>query len=450
MTAMAKSAAERRNARKRKQQRAQTRRLGVPTSDSGAPARAGDRDAAVQQLIATGMYVDDELGFEQIVAELTLLVPAVDEDGLVTRLLGTLLGALWERGWQPADVVHVVRRSTTQRVVRLAIAAISAEAAEKSAATRAPEEWVAQLTALDAPGRLVGAEVPAVAAWRRAEGLRPLEAWHDVLRLFHGLTGLGELQHLCPPPSRWGTRRAPSRSKPAGATAADPRMLGRIRGLLAKAERTEFPDEAEALTAKAQELMTRHAIDVAVLDAEHGTPASGQVRARRVHVDNPYPEPKVRLLDAIATANGARAIWLERLGMVTVVGLPVDLDAIELLFTSLLVQATRAMTAAGRAGRERARSSSFRRAFLTSYAVRIGERLEKARGAAAEEATASRGTDLVPVLRARSEAVDDAFAAMFPEVVHRGQRRFDASGWYAGRLAAETADIATGRSPLPH
>ena len=37
-------------------------------------------------------------------------------------------------------------------------------------------------------------------------------------------------------------------------------MLERVRALLAKAESTTFPEEADALTAKAQQLMTRHAL----------------------------------------------------------------------------------------------------------------------------------------------------------------------------------------------
>jgi hypothetical protein len=437
---MAKSAAERRASRRRKQQERDRRH----PAGHAAP-QPPDSEAVVRQLIATAMYASEDREFERIVAELAALEPAPDEDGLVTHLLCSLLAGLWERGWQPADISHVVRRSATQRVHRLAIAAIAAEARVTGAATRAPEEWVTQLAVL---GTSDGAQPLVVATWRRAEGLAGLDAWRDALRLFNGLTGLGELQQLCPPPSRWGTRRpsAPSRAA-AGTSTVDARMLGRIRALLAKAERTDFPEEAEALTAKAQELMTRHAIDVALLDAEHGTSATGQVAARRMHIDNPYPEAKVRLLNAIATANGARAVWLERFGMVTVVGLPVDLDSVELLFTSLLVQATRAMTAAGRSGR--ARSPSFRRAFLFSFAVRIGERLDRARRTVAEETSHSRGTDLVPVLRARAKAVDDAFAQMFPETYGVQRRSFDASGWHAGRLAADTADLASGREHLP-
>jgi hypothetical protein len=47
----------------------------------------------------------------------------------------------------------------------------------------------------------------------------------------------------------------------------DRRMLDRVRALLAKAESTEFPKEAEALSARAQELMARHRIDRALLAA---------------------------------------------------------------------------------------------------------------------------------------------------------------------------------------
>ena len=41
----------------------------------------------------------------------------------------------------------------------------------------------------------------------------------------------------------------------------DEKKLSRVRALLAKAESSSFPEEAEALSAKAQELMTRHALD---------------------------------------------------------------------------------------------------------------------------------------------------------------------------------------------
>ena len=44
---------------------------------------------------------------------------------------------------------------------------------------------------------------------------------------------------------------------------------------------------------------------------------------------------------------GPRAVWNKPLGLVTVLGTPVDVDQVEMLFTSLLIQATRAMAEAG-------------------------------------------------------------------------------------------------------
>ena len=434
---MPKTAAQRRAARKRKEQERGRRR-----PDGSAGAGPPDSEVARRHLIHAAMFAADDDTVEQAATQLAVLDPGVDDDGLAARLLGALLRGLWERGWQPADVAHVILRSTSQRVTRLAVAAIAEEARTADAEARAPEDWLAQLTtlgALDSPGPGV------VAAWRLAEGLPVLDAWRDVLRLFAGLTGLGELHRLSPPPSRWGSRRTGVRRT---ASTTDARVLGRIRGLLAKAERTEFPEEAEALSAKAQELMTRHAVDAAVLDEEHGTSISDQVVARRVHIDNPYGQAKVQLLHAVGGVNGVRVIWLEGLGIATVVGLPADLDAVDLLFTSLLVQATRAMADTGRSGAGRTRSPAFRRAFLTSYGIRIGERLNQAREHVTEEASRSRGTDLVPVMRARSEAVDDVFAQLFPETRAMRSRGFDAHGWYAGQLAADTADLGSGREQV--
>jgi hypothetical protein len=125
----------------------------------------------------------------------------------------------------------------------------------------------------------------------------------------------------------------------------DRRMLDRVRALLAKAESTEFPKEAEALSARAQELMARHRIDRALLAAASG--GAGEPSGRRLAVDSPYEAPKTVLLDVVATANGCRLVWHRSLGLCTVLGFPGDLDAVELLFTSLLAQATAAMVHAG-------------------------------------------------------------------------------------------------------
>jgi hypothetical protein len=157
----------------------------------------------------------------------------------------------------------------------------------------------------------------------------------------------------------------------------------------------------------------------------------------------------MQLLGAVAEANGVRLVWYRSLGIANLVGVTADLDAVELLFTSLLLQVTQAMAAAERQAGRRSASRSFRRAFLLGYAHRIGERLTAARQHATAEAAAEKGVDLLPVLRSREAAVADAFTELFPRVrSSRSRSSIDAGGWYAGRVAAESADVGPRRSSL--
>jgi hypothetical protein len=226
-------------------------------------------------------------------------------------------------------------------------------------------------------------------------------------------------------------------------------MLTRIRALLAKAEATGFPEEAEALSAKAQELMARHSIDEALLAARtHAKDAPG---ACRIGVEPPYETAKAVLLDAVADTNRCRAVWNESLGFSTVVGFEPDLEAVELLYTSLLVQATAAMTkaeAAQRAG-GRKRTKSFRQSFLAAYAHRIGDRLATAvEGAEGEVASEAPAGELLPVLAARDVAVNDHMERMFPDTVTTRLRGVnDAAGWQEGAAAADRAQVRA-RPPL--
>jgi hypothetical protein len=365
----------------------------------------------------------------------------------------------WKRGWQPAELVRQAGRELSAAHAAVVSDMITAEMLGYAAATVDPR-WAAQAAVIEAAA-------PGKGAWwgSDAEYLSARYALgHDaefiftvatVIEALHAFRHLPALEQLLPLP---GTARPAAANRPgtAGNTApADERMLSRIRALLAKAESTEFAEEAEALSARAQELMAKYSIDHALLAAESGREQTPD--GRRIAVDNPYEAPKATLLQTVAQANRCRVVWSKDIGLVTVIGFPADLDAVELLFTSLLVQANTAMLRAG--GKQdaygRSRTRAFRTSFLVSYAIRIGERLSAAAGHAEQEAVAEQraaagaaggsggGTDLVPFLAARHQAVDDAVDEMFGAGLTRSRavRATDAEGWTSGRAAADLASL---------
>lgn len=369
----------------------------------------------MERAFGAALYADSDAALDTG-ASMLATDPASDAE---LALRGAeFVAAAWRRGWQPADVVRIVRRDLDDVHVRLVTSLILAE----SQGDRSPRgaRWAAQLDEL-------AAEPHDIRTDRFSRATAALELYRILLRL-------PSIEPLDPP-------RAP-------ATAAAPRetrMLTRIRALLAKAEATGFPEEAEALSAKAQELMARHSIDEALLAARtHAKDAPG---ACRIGVEPPYETAKAVLLDAVAGANRCRAVWNDALCFSTVVGFEPDLEAVELLYTSLLVQATAAMTkaeAAQRAG-GRKRTKTFRQSFLAAYAHRIGDRLASV---AEDQVTATEG-ELLPVLAARDVAVADHLDQMFPETVTTRMRGVtDEAGWHEGAAAADRAQVR-GRRPLP-
>jgi hypothetical protein len=228
--------------------------------------------------------------------------------------------------------------------------------------------------------------------------------------------------------------RIPALTPPGRGTA--PKMLARVRALLAKAESTGFPEEAEALSAKAQHLMARHSIDAALLDADAADGGQGGPGARRFGVDRPYEGAKALLLDAVAAANRCQSVWSADFGFSTVVGHAPDLDAVDLLYTSLLVQADRALQH-GRTSRSR----DFRESFLLAYASRIRARLT---AATQEETAAEQAPGLLPVLASRALAVEDTTRRLFPTTTTSRLRARDAEGWQHGESAADRANLRGG------
>ncbi|WNZ09539.1 DUF2786 domain-containing protein [Streptomyces sp. 11x1] len=402
--------------------------------------------STVDRAFEAALYADTDAALDSG-ASLLAADPAADAE-LARRGREFVAGA-WRRGWQPADVVRFARRELEDEHVRL-LARLVVEEHESAAGEHGT-------------ARTGGRPQPPGPRWAaQLDEIRDLAAHPTRADRFSQATTALELYRLL---LRLPTVEPLDRPRDAGAAKNSPhpesRMLSRIRALLAKAEATGFPEEAEALSAKAQELMARHSIDEALLAARaHSKDAPG---ACRIGVDPPYETAKAILLDAVARANRCEAVWNEALGFSTVVGFEADLEVVELLHTSLLVQATTAMTKAEAAQRKggRKRTKTFRQSFLAAYAHRIGDRLAAVAEAQVAEARAAEAEaggaggvggsdqDLLPVLAARDVAVHDEFSRMFPDTVTTRVRGVsDLAGWQQGAEAADRAQVRA-RPRLP-
>lgn len=229
---------------------------------------------------------------------------------------------------------------------------------------------------------------------------------------------------------------------PTSDTRSAARVRQRVAALLAKAESTTFAAEADALTAKAQDLLARHALDAAL--GAH-TPGGGP-EVRTIAVPGTYAAGRAMLLGSVATANRASVVWDSEASVAMAVGFPEDLDATEVLWRSLVTQAEHALAAAGpqRDAGGRSRTRSFRSAFWAAFAQRIGQRLaDQQRRTVADVAAGDPGCGLLPVLASRQREVDAAVAEHFPRLTTRRTRVSSSEGWSAGRAAAEEARLGS-------
>jgi len=374
-----------------------------------------------------GAIVGGRIGYEDGLDTLTV-APAAEVDPALTAALFDATARLWRAGWQPAELHRLVTRRGSGVQPLLVADAVAAHL--RGVAPKAVDQrWRAQADDLDARPWWGGDAdyLQQVVRHRRVDRVTLLDA---VLTLLTLLRDLPPIEMLVPPPGQ----AAPARREP-GTDA----KLERVRALLAKAEATTFPAEAEAYTAKAQELISRHSIDEALLAA--GGEVDVVPYARRIGVDHPYENEKASLLNSVARANRCHVVWSPEFGFATVFGFDADIDAVDLLHTSLLVQAHRAMASTeprGKAGR--ARLKNYRQSFLVGYAVRIGERLAEASRAALDQA--GDPAALVPVLASRDVQVREARDRSFPSTTRgRGFRVASLEGWESGREAADAAEL---------
>lgn len=449
---------QRRAAKKKRDAYRNGRESGRASSSTSSRTSSADASASHVHFLLYDTIRAPQWVIDAAVDELARIDPAVVHRVAEAELVRSLR-VLWDNGWLPAEAIRRGRRFDG-RVGRLVAVAVAVDHFAWSATPLDPR-WRAHVAALEL------AEMHSLRGWLAPfgddEGLDRFGLVKIIVETLHLLRTSSRLHTIIPPPGT--TPQSGKQSILDTSPPTDDPVLAKVRALLAQAESTTFDAEAEVFTAKAQELMARHAIDLAMLWASSGR--DERPFTTRIPIDDPYADIKSLLLQFVAEHSRCRAIFEAHNSLSTVVGFASDVANTEVLFTSLLVQSQAALAAesANAGPGARSRSRGFRSSFLMAYTCRIDERLEQINAAVQASAvaddrsrSASDGesvSDLLPVLAARGAAVDERVTELFGTVrTSRVSGGSDGFGWARGQSAADlaklnAADLAerTRRSP---
>jgi len=250
-------------------------------------------------------------------------------------------------------------------------------------------------------------------------------------------------------------------------------MVERVRGLLRMAEDPSVTDaESQAFTAKAAELMTRHAIAEAEARAERGEEPDAISRMDyTVSGVGGHGKARVRALADIAAAYGCQSAVRGNNSentdrVIILVGTVSALDALRMLMPSISMQmesSAKFMSSSHVADIRELRNYTrseleterkrYYRSFVRAYGRAVAERIREFRarlqemaaapggsGGAEDSVDAARGAELVllnDVNRVREE-----FQKQFPQLrKHRPERTHSAAGYRAGYRRGRQAEL---------
>lgn len=232
----------------------------------------------------------------------------------------------------------------------------------------------------------------------------------------------------------------------------------KIRALLDKAEATSFPAEAESLTAKAMTLMATWQISEAMIASSKPATDRGSIVTHDIELGKgPYVHARLAMLGAAGAFQQCRVLtstaWNGRMGHL--VGFEGDVGRAEMLFTSLLLQATAAVTTAPAPSPELGlTTTSWRRNFLLGFARITGERLSAATAAAVADAQATAAAagnggatsnSVAVAIADRIGAVDGWVTKQHGRLgTTRPAKATSSAGWTQGQSAGRRADLGVG------
>lgn len=230
----------------------------------------------------------------------------------------------------------------------------------------------------------------------------------------------------------------------------DEAKLRKIRALLDRAAHENTPQaEAEAATAKAMELMAEYGISEAMVDA--AGPRKDQIITRTFSLKQPYTYEKGCLVGWLGHALRCESTWRHYgsvITSVTIMGFESDVDRVDLLFTSLLLQATRGVMQAEKPWYEDS-TTRFRKNWLTGFAQEVARRVREIESNAVRthDATSSGSAELV--LADRAALVKRAYDEQNPKLKKAKGRDRSGVGLSEGVDAGRRADIGQNRVSSP-
>ena len=262
---------QRRAAKAKRRVKVDARRSSSPRAEQRFDSRFTPREEARALLrhAADAFTRDNASDAREAIRALAVIDPHVVERESEAGLL-SMVGALWQHGWQPAELIRLARR-TDARLGQLAVTAVAADHALRAQSTLSLA-WAEQIRRLALPQ--IQSNTGWVSAAAAREGLDRVGLISLVVRLLAVLGAAGPLPTIIGPPGA----QSDDHTRDAMRGVDDP-VLVKVRALLAQAESTTFEAEAEVFTAKAQELMARHSIDSACCGRGQG---ARNVRSRSV------------------------------------------------------------------------------------------------------------------------------------------------------------------------
>jgi len=220
------------------------------------------------------------------------------------------------------------------------------------------------------------------------------------------------------------------------------KTLERIRNLLAKAERTDNEHERDTFTSAAAALIAKYGIDQAMLGAET---KQDKPTMRRIEMHGgQHAARRMELFSWLADAMRCKVMFTtsgRHYRIAHIYGFESDIDRVELLYTSLLLQVTSALNRLKTPYGENSRA--YRNSWIKGFIWKAVQMVMAREAQAVNEAEDSEvGTSKALVLASREQRVEAFFKEANPGLKRRKTApSSSAAGWQDGEAAGSRANL---------